>query len=415
MSFSRTNVSESFHKFQNIVLWFQMAYILWQFVRTTKYFRLPYVMVSSLWHGFDSWLKKRNLIMMKDDIDVDYDPSVSDVLASEDMPPGMTIAAIADSPNVQLSFDPDDPYIYLTTRSRASHMKRIRAFNYSCRNNKSLPLKFGKDDDLLWPKAHLVRRLSFVDAICHVLHGKGYYIEPAMKCFFDYTTKEFVNQNSMRFVSTWPLILQARNYEFWSVMLSIAIVLIDLLSYFANRIWRFTQYWVSRLVKRLVYQIPDRETRTFWYAFMATISSRFECRNFVTSEASSKEVKEVLVATHIRLDKERIASLRPIECGIEVPRKKEVGAGTTQRIRFKLDGISYSGLAQPALTHAEVSSVLFQAPEDVKVANWSVADMAYFLQVCDFCDKFKFSPIKAVEGNDGLCSSFAEIVHGNSM
>ncbi|BBN10703.1 hypothetical protein Mp_5g05760 [Marchantia polymorpha subsp. ruderalis] len=61
---------------------------------------------------------------------------------------------------------------------------------------------------------------------------------------------------------------------------------------------------------------------------MATISSRFECRNFVTAKTSSKEVRTVLVATHIRLEKGRIARLRPVECSIEVPRMREAGAGT---------------------------------------------------------------------------------------
>ncbi|BBN10701.1 hypothetical protein MPTK1_5g05740 [Marchantia polymorpha subsp. ruderalis] len=179
-----------------------------------------------------------------------------------------------------------------------------------------------------------------------------------------------------------------------------------------TRIWRFTQYWISRLVKRLANQIRERERRAFWYAFMATISSRFECRNFVTAKASSKEVRTVLVATHIRLEKGRIARLRPVECSIEVPRMRGAGAGTAQRIAFELDGISYSALAQPALTDARVSSVLFRAPEEVKVTNWSLEDMAYFLQVCELCDKLKCPPIQALEEPEALCSSFAEIVHG---
>ncbi|OAE31846.1 hypothetical protein AXG93_1276s1000 [Marchantia polymorpha subsp. ruderalis] len=87
---------------------------------------------------------------------------------------------------------------------------------------------------------------------------------------------------------------------------------------------------------------------------MATISSRFECRNFVTAKTSSKE---------------------------------------------------------PALTDARASSVLFRAPEEVKVTNWSLEDMAYFLQVREYCDKLKCSPIQALEDPDALYSSFAEIVN----
>ncbi|KAG6553148.1 hypothetical protein Mapa_005207 [Marchantia paleacea] len=393
MSFLKPNVSQNFQKLQSFLLWFQMAYAVWQFVRTAKFFRLPYVMLSSLWHGLDSWIKQRSLIMIKEESEVDKDPLTADVLDKQGMPEHMTITAIADSPNVELSFHPDNPQVYVTTRLRAGHMKYLRTYYLAYRNNRRLPLKFGKDDDLLWPGVHLIRRLSFDDVVNAVLEGKGYETQPATKCFYDYTSNEVLNQNFLRFASIWPLILQARSYDFWSI-------------------WKCTQYWASRLVKIMILQVRKRNSRTFWYTFMATVSTRFKCDNFVSGEASLKQVKQLLLATHIRVERKNISTLGPIVCSIEVPRKDIVGPGTSQTILFNLDGENYHGLAQPAMTDGVGSSVHFKSPEDIKVDNWWIADMAYFLQLCDYCNQFKCSPIKKLEGKNGQCSSFSELVHG---
>jgi hypothetical protein len=82
MSFLRPDAIAKFNSLESFLLWFQMAYSIWQFVRTAKFFRLPYVTVSSSWHGFDSWYKTRKLILMRDDLDVDKDalPDKEDAL-----------------------------------------------------------------------------------------------------------------------------------------------------------------------------------------------------------------------------------------------------------------------------------------------------------------------------------------------
>jgi hypothetical protein len=318
----------------------------------------------------------------------------------------MTIVAVGDY-NVEVSFtDLQPPYTCLTTRQRAQHMKLLHT-RYTSR---TLQVQFGRDDDLLWPKVHLIRRLSFEDAMSHVLSGKGYDISPQTVCFFDYSAREVLNQNFMRFASIWPLILQARNFNFWSIVFSIFIVMMDLFSYWANKIWRFVQYWISRSVKLVILQFSNRETRVFLFTFMATISTQFKCGNFVTQEASSKVVKQVLLATHIKFDKRKATTLDPILSTIEVPRK-EGSKGRAQSISFEMDGVQYSAKVEPVLSEQWSSSVHIRE-HNIKVKDWAIEDMAYFLQVCDYCDKFKFSPIKELNGYNAMCSSFAEIVHG---
>ncbi|KAG0623276.1 hypothetical protein M758_3G161700 [Ceratodon purpureus] len=399
MSFLRPNVSEKFQTLQSFFLWFQMAYSVWQFMRTAKFFRLPYVMVSSVWNGIDSWIKTRNLIMMRDDLGLDNFHDQDSLLSK--LPEGTKTLDVGT--NVEVSFG--GSYKCLTSRHRAAHMMQLRQFK-----NTNRQLQFGRDDDLLWPKAHLIRSVSFEHAMDHVLAGKGYDISLATASFFDYSSKQVVNQNFVRFASIWPLILQARSYDFWSVIFSIVIILMDLFSYWANKVWKFVQYWISRLVKWMISQVPSRERRIFLFTFMATISTWFYCQNFVTEEASSKVVRQVLLATHIRLDKHKIGRLEPIICTKEVPRKDR-SENSAQNIKFKIHGVEYEAKVEPALSDREPSSVFFRK-QNIKEGDWTMADMAYFFQVCDYCDRFKFSPIKLLDGNNAKCCSFAEIVKG---
>lgn len=410
MSFLHPDAIAKFKSVQSFLLWFQMAYSIWQFIRTAKFFRLPYVTLSSSWHGFDSWYKTRKLILMLDEVDVDKD-AVSEagpqfLLSSPH--PGMTIDEVGDY-NVEVSFfDLQTPAYYtcLTSKQRAAHMVLLQ--------NYKRMVQFGRDDDLLWPKVHLIRRLSFEDAVSHVLSGKGYATGPQVVCFFDYSSRELLNQNFLRFASIWPLILQARHYDFWSIVFSLFVILMDVLSYGANKLWRFVQYWISRLVKVVVLQFSNRETRVFLFTFMGSISKRFVCYNFVTEEASSKVVKRVLLATHIKFDKSKVATLDPILSTIEVP-KKEGNQEPNQTVQFAIAGVQYSALVQPRFSEQSRSSVHFNKPSsiNIKVKDWAIEDMAYFLQVCDHCNEFKSSPIKELdENNTAVCSSFAEIVHG---
>ncbi|BBN10705.1 hypothetical protein MPTK1_5g05780 [Marchantia polymorpha subsp. ruderalis] len=412
MSFVRPNLSPTFQKVQSFLLWFQMVYAVWQFVRTAKFFRLPYVLLSSLWHGLDSWLEKRSLIMINPESEVDKEPQTADVLAKGSTPLEVTAISMDMSPDVIaaedvpviLSFNPADPNIYVTSKLRARHMRILQETSLM------MKLRFGSDDDLLWPGTHLIRRKRFDDVVYAVLEGKGYNVRPALKCFFDCSSNEVLNQNFLRFASIWPLILQARGYDFWSVILSIFIIAMDLLSYSANMIWKFTQYWASRLVKFIILQAGRREWRTFWYTFMATVSTRFQCDNFVTGEASVKQVNQLVMAINIRLKRTNVDRVEPIVCSIPVPQK--VGPGTSQAIEFTLDKENHRALAQPPIREGVTSSVHFQSPESIKVDAWSTADMAYFLQLIDDCNRLKCPPIKKWEGENCHCSTFAEFVHG---
>lgn len=412
MSFLRPDAISKFKHIQSFLLWLQMAYAVWQFVRTAKFFRIPYVMGSSLWHGLDSWIKPRKLILMQDDLDVDQDALIDLEVLLNSPPAGITIVAVGNN-NVEVSFTHLRPhYTCLTTRHRAAHMVLFRIF---CLNDPKL--QFGRDDDLLLPKLHLIRRLRFEDALNHVLSGKGYSTLPQTVCFFDYSAREILNQDFVRFASIWPLILQARHFEFWSIIFSIFIILMDLFSYFANKLWRSVQYWVSRFVKWVILRsVSNKNSRVFWFTFMATISTRFECGNFVTQKASSKVVKQVLLATHIKFNKSKlVATVEPIVYDpSNVPRKAAGVAqqAAAQNIKFVIDGVEYSAKVEPVLSDQGKSSVHFQK-HNIKVKDWDIADMAYFLQVCDYCDKFKFSPVKELDGdNNATCSSFAEIVQG---
>lgn len=395
---------------QSSLLWFQMAYAVWQFIRTAKFFRLFYVLGSSLWHGLDSFIRKRKLILIRDDLDVDqYARGPLENLRSP--PPGMTVADI-DSYNVEVSFT-DPSYTCLTTRHRASHMLMLMNMLHSFKSTDPQGLQFARDDDLLLPQIHLIRRLSFEDAMDHMLSGKGYDTLPQVICFFDYSSRELLNQNFLRFASIWPLILQARNFDFWSIIFSIVIILMDLFSYFANKLWRFVQYWVSRLVKWIILRVSSKASRVFCFTFMATISTRFECRNFVTAKACSKVVKEVLLATHTKIDKRKVAKLDPVSISINIADYNLPSSKIKRPVNFFMNREKYTAFLTPAVSDGGSFSVHFEpATYNISVNDWTHADMAYFLQVCDYCDKLEVPPVKKLDGHDAVCCSFAEIVHG---
>ncbi|KAJ7517891.1 hypothetical protein O6H91_21G044600 [Diphasiastrum complanatum] len=400
MSFLHPDVGGSFHHVLQYFLWFQLFYSVWQFVRTAKFFRLPYVLLSSLWHGLDSWYKPRNLIIIKD---VPTDPLPSREVSSEAI----------DEFNFKVSFNDGSENIYVADKMKACHMEMLNESFLKQHAN------FGVDDDFLWPGGHLIRRLDFYEAMDLVSSGKGYVTEPAISCFFDCSSKQVLNQNFLRFVSIWPLILQARHFDFWSALLSVVIILLDVFSFWANKGWEFVQYWLSRFVKWIIARFPNPDTRVFFHTFMSTISTQYDCSNFVTNEASVKVMTKVLIMSNIRVNKHKIQAFQPVPC-ICGPWKKNSD-------EFSLHGVEYRILVQGDFWSggngtvtvtdkgpASNGTLKVKRPTHpfVKVGGWNTADMAYFYGVCKVCDEFGVPPIKSLDARNGHCCSLQELMQG---
>ncbi|KAJ7540159.1 hypothetical protein O6H91_10G003200 [Diphasiastrum complanatum] len=394
MSFLHPDVSARFRTVLQYFLWFQLFYSVWQFIRTAKFFRLPYVLLSSLWHGLDSCYKVRKLVLMQD---IPLDPVLPNTTSSEVMS-----CDDIDGFNCKLSFNIDpSEYMYVSDMIRARHMEML------CGEYFRATLQFGVDDDLLWPDGHLIRRLDFYQAMDHVSSGKGYAIEPDVACFFDYSSKQVLNQNFLRFVSIWPLILQAKHFDFWSVMLSIVIIFMDVFSFWANKAWKFVQYWLSRFVKWIISRFSNRDTRVFLHTFMSTISTRFDCSNFVTKEVSAKVMKIFPIVTNMRVNKRRIQNFHPVS-SVWGPWKRHINELFLHDVRYEVH------IQGNFLTGGDDSSVTVRGPGRafVKEKGWTTQDMAYFYGVCQLCEAVSLAPVKTLDAHNGYCCSLQELVQG---
>lgn len=329
--------------------------------------------------------------------DIPLDPTARGKIA---LPPGMAVEDIDDF-NRMVSFKEDMKGIYVTDKLKANHMIMLRLY-YSSNQTRT---KFGAEDDLLWPGGHLIRELGFYQAMDHVSSGKGYDTESKVSCFFDYSSNKVLNQNFLRFASIWPLILQARQFDFWSAVLSVVIIVLDVFSFWANKFWKWIQYWLSRFVKWSIARFSNRKARSFLHTFMSTISTRFNCSNFLTDKASVKVMRGFMIESDIRLNRSRIEGFHPIPC--------VYGPWWKSRVVFVLSGVEYRIQLQSGHLDGINSTVFLTGPgASLKDSGWTAEDMAYFLGVCTLCESLRVPPLKALDEHNGHCCSLLDIFHG---
>jgi hypothetical protein len=416
MSLVQPNVGHVLTKLLQYFLWFQLFYAIWQFLRTAKYCRLPYVLLSSLWNGLDSWFKLRKIILLKD-ISLDPIPNALDVLD------GVTMEKLGNDDgahNYKVTFKNYDT-IYVTDRIRASHMVLLHTFIIRQK------VKFGMADDLLWPKGHLIRKVGFLHGMDHVMRGGGYEVMSAVPCFFDYSSMEVLNQNFLRFSSIWPLVLQARHFDFWSAVGSVIVIFLDVFSFQANKVWRSTQYWICRIVKMSISVLcMTRESKLFWYTFMSTISNGFTCSNFITCETSIKELKLCPMHSNIRfnLKKHRIQQLIPLEC-VSGPLQQKNNYFKMHDVWYRIyfqNGFTNSSFPvtiklEAPPRHATVNCDSTQEEEGWTNLNflhkedgWTREDMAYFFSVLTICNETEVGPLTSLNGNNGSCCDLSMLI-----
>jgi hypothetical protein len=417
MSFLKPNVNHVFTELLQYFLWFQLFYAIWQFLRTAKYCRLPYVLFSSLWNGLDSWFKVRKIILLKN---VPLDPILN---ALDHVLDGVTMEKLGNDDgahNYKVTFK-NYATIYVTDRVRASHM--VLLHTSFIRYN----VKFGMEDDLLWPNGHLIRKVGFLHAMDHVMRGGGYETVPIVPCFLDYSSTEVLNQNFLRLSSIWPLVLQARHLDFWSAVGSVIVILLDVFSFQANKVWKKTQYWICRIVKTSISVLcMTRKSKLFWYTFMSTISDGFTCSNFMTGEASIKVLKLCLMHSNIRLNlkNHRIQQLTPLE-GVPVPWQHKNNYFKLHHVWYRIyfqNGFTNNSFPvkitlEPPPRHALVSrdSTLQEKgwtnPNFMhKEEGWTKEDVAYFFSVLTICNETKVAPLTSLNGNNGSCCDLSMLI-----
>ncbi|KAK1376985.1 hypothetical protein POM88_033178 [Heracleum sosnowskyi] len=210
------------------VLWLQVAYSLWTFLRNAKFFRVPFISMSILWHGYDrTWFKKRKYLLL-------------------------------DGKSREGGGDWRD---YDNDEEKESHSFSIEN-NYDMRfqlNNKKYrfcasfetgkPLKFlhfaknyhlATEDIVLMGKYHLVKAVKPESMLKYILMG-GTIKTCEEYCIVDNTSSELLNVNFMRILSIFPLVLQAKGYNEFSTLVSAFFVVMDIFSFYFNFVWQGCQ------------------------------------------------------------------------------------------------------------------------------------------------------------------------------
>lgn len=182
------------------VLWLQAAYSVWTFLRNAKFFRIPFITISMLWHGYErTWFRHRKYLLL-------------------------------DGMSRETGGDWQD---YDSEEKRKSHSFSIEN-NYDMRfkmNNKDYrfcasfetgkPLKFlhfakhhqlVTQDIVLMGKYHLVKAAKPEAMLKYVLTG-GTMKTCEEYCIVDNTSSELLNDNFMRILSIFPLVLQAKGFD----------------------------------------------------------------------------------------------------------------------------------------------------------------------------------------------------------
>lgn len=210
--------------------YFQLAYSIWQFVRTAKFFRLIWGILSSFWNkGFEySWFKERTVFVLKEGLlNVHAHPSsVSQKFEyiESNCPHGGT--------KVSFKISKKRYCFILSNRARMNILSYLVCFDEFPVCSERTNLMLG-----VW----YYKELSPDMMVKHIIKG-GKISKEKSFCFIDQSSTEELNPNFLRVMSLWPIAAQARNYNFLSFLGTMLLLFFDFFNYPCNQFW----LWVKR-------------------------------------------------------------------------------------------------------------------------------------------------------------------------
>lgn len=290
------------------VLWLQAAYSVWTFLRNAKFFRIPFITISKLWHGHErTWFRHRKYLLLD----------------------GMTR---------ETGGDWED---YDTEEKRKSHSFSIDN-NYDMRfkmNNKDYrfcasfetgkPLKFldfakhhqlVTQDIVLMGRYHLVKAVQPEAMLKYVLTG-GTMKTCEEYCIVDNTSSELLNDNFMRILSIFPLVLQAKGFDQLSTLVSAIFVVMDIFSYYFNSVWQFLKSITFKHTKLLLARLDVRH-RVFIHELLNTGSDSFMFCDDSVKKSYHKKVDKFVVVRGCEIPLE--ATTAPLSEDGDVPDREEI-------------------------------------------------------------------------------------------
>ncbi|KAK1365542.1 hypothetical protein POM88_041103 [Heracleum sosnowskyi] len=280
------------------VLWLQAAYSLWTFLRNAKFFRIPFITMSMLWHGYDyTWFKQRKYLLL-------------------------------DSKSREGGGDWQD---YDNQQEKDSHSFSIEN-SYDMRfqlNNKKYrfcasfetgkPLKFlhfaknfhlVTEDIVLMGKYHLVKAVKPETMLKYILMG-GTIKTCEEYCIVDHTSSELLNDNFMRILSIFPLILQAKGFDQFSTLVSAIFVVVDIFSYYFNFVWQGCKALAFQYTK-LFLGTFNVKYRVFMHELLSTGSDSFMFCDDSVKKAYYKKVDKFMVVRGCEIPLEATTAPAPL-------------------------------------------------------------------------------------------------------
>ena len=261
------------------MLYLQTAYTVWVFVRSAKFFKIPYVLISSFWHDgpLASLPLKRKVANMVHDGPLIPECRRHNGLFESVDTGGRSVVTYTDENGKLLKALVD-----------LTEIRFLRSLNSMMTDT-----VFSKYRDLLLPGLTLVKSISKSEVF--ELYLEGY--RPQMyeeHCFVDQSSGLELNQDFMKLVSVIPIYLQAKNLNSASIVASLAIVVFDFFSYYPNVFWQyfkkklfyFSKLWIAKM---------SLSARQYLSVFLSSISDGFMYSDFSIHKSYHTDVCELYV------------------------------------------------------------------------------------------------------------------------
>lgn len=262
------------------VLWLQIAYLLWQFVRGEKYCRVPYaVAVHTFMWVIGKWSRPfawRNYLVLGTGRTKFY------VFGSGAETIQKSSVSRTDRFHVEVSHPEGAPGMIVIS---------IPAVNYKLcipenRKNESFVWNYLRDQpecvarvaDVLVPNLSVIDRIDDEEGLRMMCQG-DYIPQNVSGRFLAMPDREHeLNQSFIRLLSSVPLMAQAMGHPTLSLWISVGVIVVDQLSLLFNWTWRRFQrlmyYMVTAPVAGSFFQ---PRTGEMLCALLSTISNKFEC------------------------------------------------------------------------------------------------------------------------------------------
>lgn len=247
------------------VLWLQITYLLWQFVRGEKYCRVPYALVvhTSMWL-IGKWSRpfaKRNYLVLETGREKFF---VTDSGAEACQ---NSCICRTDRFRIEVSYPEEAPQLVVISipainfKLCTSKDRKHQTFLWNYLRDK--PECLARVADSLLPNVAILDRVSDVEALRMLCQGDYIPGRRNERFLAMPDRKHELHPNFILLLSTVPLIAQARGNEGLSIWISAGVLVIDHLSLVFNFVWqklkRFGFYVLTAPMTGSYFQAQTRE------------------------------------------------------------------------------------------------------------------------------------------------------------